>query len=497
MCFCRKTIIIETLIEKIFRLAVLLCVVGLLGSCALSNVGSVDMRRTAAVPALAVYNSATEDPHISGSSTPEVVKAKYLRLVYKNFSLGEDSRIQEGDSLSVTLRTAFIKDFFEFSFNPLRGFQANGEIAIVANAFEAETGKEIDFIKMQSGRLVFFSDDVAKKQVLNLNNLPIYGPKSYTGQPFALRITIFELDGGTEQAKTLLNSIAKAGSAAYAPASPLLDLLNGIGQSLFNGAQNDTEFRYTMQFNARPGSKFINSFVLEAGNYVFVRLEKRDYKVLWDDIVLDENKGELFWKNGKCSKDPEKDSIDKPLRPYQDNTYLVVEVNTGGSAKDIDLKQNTFDELLAELKKADKAAAEQLSQATPAVAGAIHQVLLHRNQTTHFNTAKEALNVLKNTSTTQARQREAADQVIRILGQSVPRDGTLKEIVVEKRESPFLSNVQVDYVISNLRRLVEIREKTISLENYETLSRESFGKAAADENLWNKIANLIAPIGTP
>jgi hypothetical protein len=222
------------------------------------------MRRTAAVPS---------------PGTAKLPDAEHLPLGYKNFSLGVDSQVQTGDSLSVTLRTAFIKGFFEFGFNPLRSFQSNGEIAIVANAFEAETGKEIDFIKMQSGRLVFFSDDVAEGQVLNLNNLPIYGPKSYSGQPFALRITIFELDGGTEQAKALLNSIAKAGSAAYAPASPVLNLLNGIGQSLFDGAQNDTEFRYTMQFNPRPGNKFINSFVLESGNYVFVRLEDRTQKV--------------------------------------------------------------------------------------------------------------------------------------------------------------------------------------------------------------------------
>jgi hypothetical protein len=486
MCFYRKTIISGTLIGELSRLFMLLTVIGLVSSCALSNVGSVDMRRTSTSIYSAANNSNTENPDRSDTNVSKAVKAEPLPLIHKNYSLGKDSRVQEGDSLSVTLRTAFVKDFFELSFNPLRGFQANGEIAIVANAFEAETGKEIDFIKMQSGRLVFFSDDVAKGQVLNLNNLPIYGPKSYTGQPFALRITIFELDGGTEQAKNLLNSIAKAGSAAYAPASPLLDLLNGIGQSLFNGAHNDTEFRYTMQFNPRPGSKFINSFVLEAGNYVFIRLSERTEKVPWDRIVLDENKGELFWKNENGGGDQ--------LKPYIDNTYLVVEVNTGGSAKDIDLKQNTFDELLVELKKEDKAAAEQLSPATTAVSKAINQVLLRRNQTTHFNQAKEALAVLKGNLASKVRQREAADLIIRLLGQSIDADEKLKSTDVSNHEDPFLSNFQIDYVISNLRRLVEDRKQSISMENYKTLGRESFGKAAKDDNLRNTIANLIVPV---
>ena len=470
MCCGRKTIIAEARIGIVFKTLVLLCVMSLLSGCALSNVGSVDMRKTAAIPPGAGDDSILENPDASGSSSLELFKAEHLALVYKNFSLGEDSRVETNDSLSVTLRTAFIKDFFELSFNPLRGFQANGEIAIVANAFEAESGKEIDFIKMQSGRLVFFSDDVAKGQVLNLNNLPIYGPKTYTGQPFALRITIFELDGGTEQAKTLLNSIAKAGSAAYAPASPLLDLLNGIGQSLFDGAQNDTEFRYTMQFNPQPGSKFINSYVLEAGNYVFVRLEGRTEKVPWDRIELNENKGELFWKNEKGSKDP--------LKSYTDNTYIVVEVNTGGSAKDIDLKQNTYDDLLAELEKEDKAAAERLSPTTTAMTSAVNQVLLRRNQTTHFNTAKQALTILKDDLTSKAHQHEAADRILHILIQSLDANGALKKIDGENREGPFLSNVQVDYVISNLRRLVEIREQTISQNNYEMLSRESIGNSA-------------------
>ena len=244
-----------------------------------------------------------------------------------------------------------------------------------------------------------------------------------------------------------------------------------------------------MQFNPRPGSKFINSFVLEAGNYVFVRLDERTGKVPWDLIELNENKGELFWKNEQESGNQ--------LKPYRDNTYLVVEVNTGGSAKDIDLKQNTFDELLAELDKEDNAAAELLSPATTAVTNAVNQVLLRRNQTTYFNTAKEALTILNDNRTSKAQQHEAADRIIHILCQSLDSSGKLKKIVVEKREGPFLSNVQVDYVISNLRRLVENREKTISSENYKMLSRESIGKAATDKNERNKIANLISPLDTP
>ena len=139
--------------------------------------------------------------------------------------MSENGTFVGGDSLSVHLRTAYIKDFAEIA-NPLRvftrmGLKANGEIAIVANAFEMNTGKELDFADTKSGRLVFYSDDVLKGQFLNFNNMPIYGPIKYNGAPFAFRATIFELDISSEQAKALLGTVAQAGSMAYPPASPV------------------------------------------------------------------------------------------------------------------------------------------------------------------------------------------------------------------------------------------------------------------------------------
>jgi hypothetical protein len=467
MKYNKKIIIARAWIAHVLKAAMLLCLVFLFGSCALSNVGSVDMRRTVAAP--------------THGASPSV-DAEHLPLTCKNFSIGGSTQVRTGDSLSVTFRTAFIKDFFELSLNPARMFQSNGEIAVVANAFEVETGKEIDFVKMQSGRLVFFSDDVAKGQLLNFNNLPIYGPKSYTGQPFALRITIFELDGGTEQAKTLLNSIAKAGSAAYAPASPVLNLLNGIGQSLFDGEQNDTEFRYTMQLNPRPGSELVNSFVLQSGNYVFVRLEDRTQKVPWEELELNENRGELFWRE-------KRDSRDQPLR-YIENTYIVVEINTGGSARDIDLKQNTYEELLAALEIQDKAAAERMSSATTAVETRVDEVLIRRIQTTNFNAAKQALNIIRDNEAANSLKRESAEQIIRILSESLDSNGKLKPIDAKNRTGPILSNVHIDYVISNLRSIVEIRKKILSSKDYSRLSRERI----TDKGDRQMILDLIAPL---
>ncbi len=487
MCQNRIIVVASNRIAAFLTACLMLCSLSYVAGCAFSNVGAVDMRRTASVKSIKKDDTA-DKKKVVPEPKPTPPDAEHLPLTIKNFSLGEPKQLEKGDSLCVTLRTAFIHGFTESSLNPLQRFRPKAEIAIVVNAFESETGKEIDFVNMQSGRLVFFSDDVHSGQLLNFNNLPVYGPKSYGGQPFALRITIFELDGGTEQTKTLLNSVAKAGSAAYAPASPVLNLLNGIGQSLFGGSHDDTQFRYTMQLNPRPGDEFNNSFLLESGNYVFVRLEDRTQKVPWDEIELNENKGELFWI--------ENDDDGSKQRPYTSHTYLVLEISTGGSAKDIDLSQNTYEKLLAALAKEDKAAAERLTGFTKSYESTINQVILDRNQTTNFDMAKQALAVIENDRTSEFEKREAAEKIIKLLAGSLKEDGKLREFDTEKFEGPLLTDEQVDYVISKLRHSVDTKTEGISRNEYDMLSRKSIGKVANEGKGEDKIVDLIAPLSS-
>ena len=461
-----------------------LCLFAVFSGCAWSDVGRVDLRRA-----------------ITSSAISDSKNAEQLPLRMKNFSLGNDTVISTNDSVSVTLRTAFIKHFFELGFNqdflsnPLEMFKSDGEIAIVANAFEVETGKELDFANTQSGRLVFFSDDVKRGQPLNLNSLPIYGPKTFSGQPFAFRVTIFELDSGTEQAKSLLGSLANAGSAAYAPASPVLTLLNGIGQSLFTGEQNDTEFRYTMQFHPKHGHPDMNSFVFEVGNYVFLRLQDRRANVPWEHLVLNENEGVLYWKKGTCpgyvlsggracpdTSDPE---------PYTENSYLVVEVNTGGSAKDIDLAENTFDELLNVLDIRDKEAAARLTGATSSLTEVMGGVLAKRTRSTNFNAAKEALVIVRDLDKPVSKRRSQAEEIYALLTGSLKKDGTMKQD--DPKGGPALSKIQVDYVIAKLRRLVEKRNNILSEADFELLSHKTIG----DKQKKKEILDILAPFQPP
>jgi hypothetical protein len=123
-----------------------------LASCAITNEGKVDFRRT-------------NNTQVDTSNIPQITKDKKCDFKYqlfaKNASLGTNSIFDKGDSLSVHLRSAFIKDFAElpglsYFTNLNRQWRKDiGEIAIVANAFEERTGKELSFENMNEGCVLF------------------------------------------------------------------------------------------------------------------------------------------------------------------------------------------------------------------------------------------------------------------------------------------------------------------------------------------------------
>lgn len=346
----------------------------------------------------------------------------FQNLKMKNFSLGrdKDTRFTVGDSLSLHLRSAYIKNFSELpSLMLARQFgKAIGEVAVVANAFEETSGKELSFEDMRAGRVVFYSDNVNKGQFLNFNNMPIYGPLKYKGAPFAFRIAIFELDTESKQATMMLNTIAQAGSTAYPPASPVLKVLNSFGDTLLNGDQTDTEFRYTMVLDPKSGSDKTNHFTLEVGNYVFVRMEDRTENIDWDRLVLDANDAKLYWKdrcrnetitlpynvNNKlatinksdiknlhdsdinCSK-----SKSKKRQEYTDGTYIVVEIAKNISNIGVQLAQNNFGDLISTLENQDSKKAESFQN----IKDSLTYAAIKRSQIYSFQEAKDILAELK------------------------------------------------------------------------------------------------------
>ncbi len=377
-----------------------------------------------------------------------VDKKTYQELKVKNFSLGtdEDTRFIVGDSLSLHLRSAYIYDFSENGYNYDGPF---GEIAIVANAFEELDGKEINFQNTGTGRVVFYSSNVHRGQMLNFNNMPIYGPLEYRGAPFAFRISILELDMDSEQSKNMLKTLSEAGSKAYPPASPVLSMLNGIGESLLSGSRNDLGFIYTMVLDSKGGSKKVNHFTLEVGNYVFVREENRTKITDWDNLVLDENKGVLYKKdeNGNVGE------------VYTDGSYLIVEINKNVSNINVELAQNNFGDLIASLEKQDKEKAKNFKS--------IHESLMSaavsRSQIYNFNKAKKILKNLDE-EVPEVQKMEDLKELLKMIASSV-KDGKYREInTSESVKAIDLSRDEVDYVMKKLREKAKGSSKIIYSE---------------------------------
>jgi hypothetical protein len=248
--------------EKSFRKFSLLLALFILTGCAFSQEGAVDYRKAELLTNARRHKI---NQNIAENKLPDkngmVAPVKLIRKGSPaNDETHSDSIIREGDSIAIRMRQGFISQFWELPINPFRGFRPNGEIAVVVRAFKYggdDPTKDFDFGPggIEKGRLVFFSNDVEENQFLNFNNMPIYGPITYNGNPIGIDIAVIEIDSNSEQMNALLDTLASAGEKAFPPAAPILSVLNELGSSLLNAGTNDIEMRYRLVLDPPDGYK--------------------------------------------------------------------------------------------------------------------------------------------------------------------------------------------------------------------------------------------------
>jgi hypothetical protein len=306
------------------RALCLLLGLGGLAACAVSDEGATEFRSLGT-------RDATED---ATELRQNVMKA------------GRPIRL--GEPLLITLKTAYIKDFTEYFANPLRALRgadsANGEIAIVANVFEDDGTTALDFgpAGLKAARVVFFSDDVDKGQFLNFHGLPLYGPLTYNGYPVVIDLYAVDLDRPGPQLRQMLENLAKIGSVAYPPGTPIAGALAQLAGTLIADDQDDKAYHHTLVQRPTGGVEGIPYSVLEAGHIVFVRSHERIKGIDWSQIALNPWAGVLVQvKEGEKCMDPNPD----PVCLYRDNTYMVVEVNTAPTALAQDRQKIIFSTL--------------------------------------------------------------------------------------------------------------------------------------------------------
>jgi hypothetical protein len=332
-----------------------------LAGCANLNSGKIDFRR--ATPLRGQQPETLRTSHISQCwkvvAEPKVTNrppdgfspcAGMLptTLSDKNYAPREDL-ISANDVYSIRLdfgRIQYLGESFGGirvgSFLKPRPLRQQGEIAVLVNAFEfaaqgtsnadsprfyslgqnqvstgsAATGSSAS--DYSSARVVYFSPDVLEGQSLNFSNIPITAPQKYHGRPIGVQIIVVELDRLSDSTKSLMKGLADLGRTTLG-ASGATDTLLALGKSLLDGANDDVifEYRFVMDNGANLNGQTVSPFT--AGRYVFRRAENRNTSLIWSNLRLDENTGELF-----LAQDPA--SQPQAFKPYVAETYFTLSV---------------------------------------------------------------------------------------------------------------------------------------------------------------------------
>ena len=434
-----------------FKLILMVSLV-LVAGCAHLNEGCIDYRKadgaTGTAGTIGAAGAATAGVVTSGTTAPGAATAGAVMAgtgrtnltLLKKYEKSSDSdrRLFRNDTISLHLQQAFIKDFHETNYNPFKKEEnIQGEIAIVIKVFELSDGKDFDFNAKaaEDGRVVFYSPDVRKGQFLNFSAMPIYGPITYNGNPLALDIFVIELDSTDERTKNLLQTLATAGSASYPPASPILGILDTMGSSLLKGNKNDVEFRYSMVLYPDKGYKNLNQSVLEAGNYVFIKQDdKRGEQLKWSEFTLDQKSGRLYTAATNQMTPDE----------FKEKTYLVVQINKGYDASNLDLSQNTFGKLLRNINEENV----EIGQAYKA---AFDKFLDTQKQTKKFSDLRQMINDIETTPVDQSNRRKSlsTDFIARLFEEINNETDPAKK---DKKDK--LNAEQIDYLLDNLKKLV-------------------------------------------
>ncbi len=238
----------------------------------------------------------------------------------KSLTRQSEYLVKRGDTLQITLSQALVAEFPE----PALLGRKRGDIAIVASVRERGVGDDFNFNagSENTGRVVFFQRNVAPEAPLNLANLPIYGPATYTGKPLMVTLHIIEVDeaSGTA-ASSLVDTLANLAKTVTPVNAAAISVLNSLGGALLRSNKNDIIAEYRAEF--LPGEaehQAVKTMALEYGNYAFVVSKTPGDWHIWNNYLFDQRNARIF------TGTPERGSCGGALK---DHTWLTFQVNRG------------------------------------------------------------------------------------------------------------------------------------------------------------------------
>ena len=212
---------------------------------------------------------------------------------------------------SVELEQAFIgKNLLEGHILG-RQFGKHGEYAILANAFEFGADEASKFIQAPEYggekasenntklKLVYYGDDIAKRQPFNFSNIPLMPRAVYGGGSVGIQIVVMEIDAQAGPVTSLLGTLAEFGKNSIPGPPGATDILFALGDSLLKGSQDDRLFDYRFVLSNGASIAADGSLgpvaTFAPGRYVFRRRDERVTTMNWDDLSTARKIMDYLW----------------------------------------------------------------------------------------------------------------------------------------------------------------------------------------------------------
>lgn len=242
-------------------------------------------------------------------------------------SEGSGAVISRDSVVLITLQQIYIHSFDELRIAPQRVFlggsvlDARGQIAVLVG-LPGASGPSSS-LDVKDHFVVFYSNDVAEGQILNVRNQRVFGPTRITDPRFEMDFVVLELDRTSDQDAALIRSLAEWGQTVGAVSGPGIGVLTDLGEALL-APHDDVEmrFRFTFDLGDRPGARL----PMRTGLYAIIRSEDRNIRIEegtrnpdWPDVCINRDTARLHKRaaDGSCSS-----------ALFSDRSYLVFNVET-------------------------------------------------------------------------------------------------------------------------------------------------------------------------
>lgn len=237
------------------------------------------------------------------TNTNQVVKKKDIyEVILKHIKLGSDANKELNtfsDMLTGHLQLAVIANGFEMSSSP-----------------GSNNGFDFSPSSANSGRVIYYSDDVKGSQFLNFGQLTMFGPVEYQGNPVAISLYVLKIaNDASGKMAPMLSSLSTLGKNISTP--EVTGVLETLGTQLLKG-QDARIFRYDTMLRARTDKSIPNLATGDFlyGDYILIRQEVRQKPIDWEKYRYNPLNGKLYTDEA-CTK--EEGTV----------SYGVIQVNKG------------------------------------------------------------------------------------------------------------------------------------------------------------------------